>query len=57
MADEIERTRRRVKSLEFWIIPQLEEMIYFIEMKLEESAWDNVTRMMKVKEMDKANEE
>lgn len=57
MADEIEKTRRRVNSLEFRTIPQLEETIYFIEMKLEESERANVTRMMKVKDMDKDNDE
>lgn len=57
MADEIEKTRRRVNSLEFRTIPQLEETIYFIEMKLEESERANVTRMMKVKDMDKNEEE
>ena len=56
MADEIEKTRRRVNSLEFRTIPQLEETIYFIEMKLEESERANVTRMMKVKDMDKNKE-
>lgn len=53
MADEIEKTRRRVNSLEFRTIPQLEETIYFIEMKLEESERANITRMMKIKDMDK----
>jgi len=57
MADEIEKTRRRVNSLEFRTIPQLEETIYFIEMKLEESERVNVTRMMKVKDMDKNKDE
>lgn len=53
MADEIEKTRRRVNSLEFRTIPELEETIYFIEMKLEESERANITRMMKIKDMDK----
>lgn len=53
MAAEIEKTRRRVNSLEFRTIPQLEETIYFIEMKLEESERANITRMMKIKDMDK----
>ncbi len=57
MADEIEKTRRRVNSLEFRTIPQLEETIYFIEMKLEESERASITRMMKIKDMDKAKEE
>lgn len=51
MADEIEKTRRRVNGLEYQIIPQLKETIYYIEMKLEEAERANVTRMMKVKSM------
>lgn len=51
MADEIEKTRRRVNGLEYQIMPQLEETIYYIEMKLEEAERANVTRMMKVKDM------
>ena len=51
MADEIEKTRRRVNGLEYQIIPQLEETIYYIEMKLEEAERDNLIRMMKVKNM------
>ena len=51
MADEIEKTRRRVNGLEYRIIPQLEETIYYIEMKLEEAERASVTRMMKVKNM------
>lgn len=51
MADEIEKTRRRVNGLEYQTIPQLEETIYYIEMKLEEAERSNVIRMMKVKDM------
>lgn len=51
MADEIEKTRRRVNGLEYAIIPQLKETIHYIEMKLEEAERANVVRMMKVKDM------
>lgn len=51
MADEIEKTRRRVNSLEHSTIPQLEETIYYIQMKLEETERANLVRMMKVKDM------
>ncbi|WP_440895564.1 V-type ATP synthase subunit D [Amphibacillus sp. Q70] len=51
MADEIEKTRRRVNALEYLKIPQLEETIYYIQMKLEESERANITRIMKVKDM------
>ena len=33
------------------LIPQLEETIYFIEMKLEENERASITRIMKVKDM------
>lgn len=51
MAKEIEKTRRRVNALEYLTIPQLEETIYFIRMKLEENERAEVTRMIKVKNM------
>lgn len=53
MSEEIEKTRRRVNALEFMTIPELEETIYFIQMKLEENERANVTRMIKVKNMKK----
>lgn len=49
MADEIEKTRRRVNGLEYSIIPQLEETIHYIELKLEEAERANLVRIMKVK--------
>ena len=49
MADEIEKTRRRVNGLEYAIIPQLEETIHYIELKLEEAERANLVRIMKVK--------
>ncbi|GAB2478390.1 V-type ATP synthase subunit D [Alkalibacterium psychrotolerans] len=51
MANEIEKTRRRVNALEYMTIPQLEETIYFIQMKLDESERSAITRLMKVKDM------
>jgi V/A-type H+-transporting ATPase subunit D len=51
MAKEIEKTRRRVNALEYMTIPQLEETIYFIKMKLEENERAEVTRMIKDKNM------
>ena len=49
MADEIEKTRRRVNGLEYATIPDLKETIYYIEMKLEEAERANLVRIMKVK--------
>jgi V/A-type H+-transporting ATPase subunit D len=51
MADEIEKTRRRVNALEYKTIPDLEDTIYFIEMKLEEAERAEITRLIKVKDM------
>lgn len=51
MAEEIEKTRRRVNALESLTIPQLEETIDFIKMKLEENERSNITRLIKVKGM------
>ena len=49
MADEIEKTRRRVNGLEYATIPDLKETIYCIGMKLEEAERASLVRMMKVK--------
>lgn len=49
MADEIEKTRRRVNSLEYATIPDLIETIQYIEMKLEEAERASLVRVMKVK--------
>jgi V/A-type H+-transporting ATPase subunit D len=51
MADEIEKTRRRVNALEYTTIPQLQETIRYIKMKLDENERSNITRLMKVKSM------
>lgn len=51
MADDIEKTRRRVNGLEHATIPQLRETIHYIEMKLEEAERANLVRIMKVKDM------
>lgn len=51
MADEIEKTRRRVNALEHVLIPRYQETIHFITMKLEESERSSRARLMKVKDM------
>jgi V/A-type H+-transporting ATPase subunit D len=51
LADEIEKTRRRVNALEHVLIPNLEETIRYIVMKLDENERGNLTRLMKVKDM------
>ena len=51
LADEIEKTRRRVNALEHVMIPELQENIRFITMKLDENERSNQARLMKVKDM------
>jgi len=51
MADEIEKTRRRVNALEYRTIPELQETIRFIRMKLDENERSTITRLMKVKDI------
>ncbi len=51
LTDEIEKTRRRVNALEYMTIPQLNETIRYIKMKLDENERGNLTRLMKVKDI------
>lgn len=51
LAEEIEKTRRRVNALEHIMIPQYLETMKSIKMKLEENERGNTTRLMKVKDM------
>ena len=51
MAEEIEKTRRRVNALEYMVIPQTQSAIRYITMKLDENERSATTRLMKVKDM------
>lgn len=51
LAQEIEKTRRRVNALEYVMIPDLQKNIKYISMKLEENENSTKVRLMKVKEM------
>ena len=51
MAEEIEKTRRRVNALEYVMIPNTQESIRYITMKLDENDRATTTRLMKVKDM------
>jgi len=51
LANEIEKTRRRVNALEYVIIPDLEETIKYITMKLDEMARSTNSAIMRIKEI------
>jgi V/A-type H+/Na+-transporting ATPase subunit D len=51
MAIEIEKTRRRVNALEHVMIPEMQESIKYIKMKLDENERSTQIRLMKVKDM------
>jgi len=51
LADELQKTRRRVNVLEHVIIPELQQTIRFIYDKLAEAERDNISRLMKITEM------
>ena len=51
LAEEIEKTRRRVNALEYVKIPDMQSSIKYITMKLDENERSNTIRLMKVKEL------
>ncbi len=51
LADEIEKTRRRVNAIEFIMIPDYVETIHYIHMKLDDYERSNIVRLMKSKEI------
>lgn len=51
LAEEIEKTRRRVNALEYVMIPELDQNIRYISMKLQENENFTKVRLLKVKEM------
>jgi V/A-type H+-transporting ATPase subunit D len=56
MAEELEKTRRRVNALEYILIPDLQEQIRSIESKLSEAERSTQTRLMKIKDMVQARQ-
>ena len=51
LAQDIEKTRRRVNALEYVMIPEYDKNIKYISMKLDENERSNTSRLMKVKDM------
>jgi len=51
LADEIDKTRRRVNALEYVLIPQIGSTIKYISMKLDENERGALVRLMKIKDI------
>lgn len=51
LADEIERTRRRVNALEYVLLPDIEESIKHISMRLSEMERSFLTNLIKIKDI------
>ena len=49
LAKELERTQKLINALEFVIIPQYQDAIYFIKATLEEREREEFVRLKKVK--------
>ena len=57
LANEIEKTRRRVNAIEYVMIPNYQETIHFVTMKLDDAERSNTIRLMKSKDIILAKDE
>lgn len=53
LLDDIEKTKRRVNALEFKVIPELQDSVKFIKLRLEEMERESITRLKKIKRKNK----
>lgn len=51
ICDEIEKTRRRVNALEYILIPEIEETVKYIKMKIDELERNKHTQLMRIKDV------
>lgn len=57
LANEIEKTRRRVNAIEYVMIPNYQDTIHFVQMKLDDNERSNTIRLMKSKDLILAKEQ
>ncbi|MDD4123888.1 MAG: V-type ATP synthase subunit D, partial [Bacilli bacterium] len=51
LANEIEKTRRRVNAIEYIMIPDYIDTIHYVTMKLDDNERSNIIRLMKSKQI------